>query len=337
MVFASALLLVLVTGSSGETLQEMVDGTAEGDTLYLSNGTYRSPGYSTFLNRSITIQGTTNGTSIITGDQIVTLDFFGVNITLRNLVIESMIEESGAVRARKCDNLTIENCIIRDVMSGISFEGNGTRLENLTIYCEYIGVMARIADDVIIRNCTIEAGEGGLDIQGRSNNRLIEGNTIRNASYGVAIAHGENYTIVRNTITGCGIGIYEGTHTGILPNGLIIEENLIEGNVLGVFVQDENLTLELNVTNVKDPVSENVILTEWNATSKAMEPVNDDPPYVPPPDPPVDPPPDPGPGPNATGNGTESSSSDAVNYSPLIITGMIGAIAVGVLFYRRKS
>ncbi|MBE1445768.1 nitrous oxide reductase family maturation protein NosD [Paenibacillus sp. OAS669] len=202
--------------TSGE-LQSLIDRTAEGDTLFLSEGSYRGP---VIIRKPISIEGKGSVEISGTGEQAPVIQIDSDQVTLRNLKI---IQPSDA-----------------DDNAALQITGNNALLEALNIDTSSYGIVLRDGGQHEISNTTIRW------IPASSSKQSIKLSDKRN---GIDLFNSHGNRIHKNRISQMNDGIYLES-----SNRNIVENNKVDHSRYGIHCMYTNETVvrgnmgEFNVT-----------------------------------------------------------------------------------------
>ena len=203
------------TDSGGyTTIQAALDAATSGDTIIIHRGTYYE---NLVINTSISLHGENQYTTILFGRD-----------SMRPLIMVN------------ADEITISNFTMQGLCAGgIQDNANHTMLRNLTCLGQRISITLHNGRDNTIWNTTLESS--WIQVI-NSDNNIVKGNTINNASSGVLI-FGDNNTISNNLFYHCYNGrvidIQYGSNTDI-------HKNVFLNGSYGVFCASENITIQNN-------------------------------------------------------------------------------------------
>ncbi|MBZ0201336.1 MAG: T9SS type A sorting domain-containing protein [Ignavibacteriaceae bacterium] len=195
--------------SSGGDIQTAVNAASNGDLILVTDGTY-SLTTPISISKSVTLRSQ-NGASVTTidgGGSVVCMFMTNVGAVVDGFTIKNGSNPGGYGGGVRCDNGTVQNCIIEN---NYSRDGGGVALNNsgLVLNC-------------IIRNNTADWGGGVRCFNGTVRGCLITGNTATPHGGGINIWSGgtvQNCTITNNTATdGAGIRLW---NNGIVENSII--------------------------------------------------------------------------------------------------------------------
>jgi len=209
------------------TFNESVTIDTEGLTL-------RGSGYNTELTKLLRTRQddiTVSNLSITTED--VTIDCFGDNFTISNVVAENTIDD-GDVLDTSGDNSLIYNCTFIGGDRGIEVRGENVIITNNTL-----------------KNTSYVGSTGGHTILMRDPNQLVANNVLLdNNDNGISPFESPNSIIIGNRIINTedfGIRIYSGTNDCIVANNRISDSGNsdIQDDATGTIL-DANLTGSAN-------------------------------------------------------------------------------------------
>jgi nitrous oxidase accessory protein len=228
----------LYVGGSGPSnytsIQEAIDNSTNGDTIFVYNGTYNE-NIDTKL-KKISLVGEDRDITIIDGQASTpTVKLTTTGVSISGFTVIGTAPEAGITVISLAENILISDNIIKDGGYGIE----------LLITTSKVTITGNT-----IRNNVY----AGIRIQTSTYN-IISFNQIEdNGGPGIDLALGSSYnSILNNTITGNG-------EEGILLQGLASTENTIEGNI----INDNNIGIRFNSAG-SNPVKWN------NIQGNAME------------------------------------------------------------------
>lgn len=233
-----------------EDLQEAIDATSPGDTVFVEAGTY----YGNFtMKNGVNVSGGWNSDFTAQTDYATILDAqasgrvvnqqadFSMltvweNLTIQNGKLTSMLTDKGGAGVWLCKNGQVKHCIIQDntfTYSGTCMGGgvgNNSVAANTDI----------LIDDCIIRRNTATHG-GGVRIKGTIQNSIIENNSTTNNAGGGAHMHTGRMVncIVRGNTSGDNTGGVRMYGKGQLINSLIVNNTAV-GEIGGVSIEFAN-------------------------------------------------------------------------------------------------
>ncbi len=244
---------------NNQSIQEAINNSNPGDTIYIHNGTYHEH---IIVNKSLRIIGENKENTIIDGDNewdaIILLS--NSNIYLSNIMVTNQSRDSwmGGIdisegfwappKRKEIRNVTIYNCIVENCSDGIRCTNTtNIKITNCIIH-NNVGPSIYVIDstDIIIDNCTVyrngyEEWCGGITIDRKDESpNIYRGSIIvrncriyENICYGIEVSSSTNnvrltnITIYNNVITdnsGNGIDIRRTTNT-------IVYHNIITGHI----------------------------------------------------------------------------------------------------------
>jgi parallel beta-helix repeat protein len=190
---ASGNTLHVGSGQPYSNIQDAINASEDGDTVYVYSGTYNE---NILLNRSINLIGEDKDSTIIKGkaDNENTVKIskweFSEYISNANIsgfkILQNPTAKSNGfagIFLEYADNCKITDCIIKD---------------------SYYGIWAKQTDESTISGSTIENNEGtGILLMTFSDNNKIKNNVIQNNKIGIDVKTGTTgNTISENTISG---------------------------------------------------------------------------------------------------------------------------------------
>jgi parallel beta-helix repeat protein len=236
------------------TIQEAINSAADGDTIFIREGTYNGD---LNITKHISLKGQNPESTIINGCIVirtsnVTIDSvkligFGRWAQLKTFIkgygISTLSGKPHSLGSRQeIWGTTVTNCVFENWIIPISLmSGDGERVENNTILNCDQGIDVDTFDNVIAHN-TISCDGNGISLASEYiSGNLVYGNYISGAERGI-VSNWFNHDndIIGNTISGC----QEGIHLGAVPEGYgpcsdntIFHNNFIS-NIQQVFLGD---------------------------------------------------------------------------------------------------
>ena len=248
----------LYVGGSGPnnytTIQEAINDTADGDTVFVYNGTYYENNID--ISKSINLIGEDRTTTFIDG-----IEGFGAllilqaeEINISNFTLQNA--DLGVDIPSTCSNFVISKNIIRnhrDTGIYIISKREGIRIiENNQIYSNDVAGIIAYSSNNTIRDNTLWSNGGGYQnchiyIHGSQN--IISGNIINNSvGNGIRIKQGVSNSVVGNTVSNCKVGISL-SRMSVRNN---ISSNFLNNNGRGVFLYTGSLQNMINKNNFID-------------------------------------------------------------------------------------
>ena len=258
------------SSASTESLQQLINGAAAGDTIDITAGTYF--GQTATIDTPLTITGhggmatldavAANGTNAVeTGNQMGIL-VINANVTIQNLVLENAVADTasnnGAGIRYQAGNLTIDNSQFLNNQDGIlatpnvygtgtvevshsTFDGNGVASGPGAGYAH-----ALYANHVALLQVTDSSftnTQQGHDIKSRAADSIIKNNYLEDgvtgtASYAIDLSNGGNATISGNTIdqgpntTNWSMIAYDSEGLVYAQNNATIDNNVFNNEVV---------------------------------------------------------------------------------------------------------
>jgi len=205
----------LVVPEDYSTIQEAIDNTAEGDTVFVKNGVYQvDENTSIVISKTLSLIGEDPANTMILG----AFSMYPKNIAIR--LAAPNITISG---------FTITNC--RVAIAIVNYYGepypSGCKIINNNIVNNSEGIRPQ-KNDVLISGNNITKNQGGITGY-NTENVIIAGNNITENGYGINIGICRNITIIENQISGNTGGLnlyYYGPH--------FVYNNNITNNTWGI-------------------------------------------------------------------------------------------------------
>jgi len=176
----------LRTGKSYEAIQEAIDESKSGDTLYVGIGTYRE---NVVVNKTISLVGENKSNTIIDGAGIgnviyVTAD----NVEIRGFTIEnsgSILIYGGVYADHSSGHKIIDN-IIKDNEYGIylSYSSENSVLNNTVLNNSYGFGSLYTTNNVFSKNNFLDNHQDGIKLYYSTNNVFSENNVSSHTRYG---------------------------------------------------------------------------------------------------------------------------------------------------------
>lgn len=205
----------LVVPEDYSTIQEAIDNTAEGDTVFVKNGVYQvDENTSIVISKTLSLIGEDPANTMILG----AFSMYPKNIAIR--LAAPNITISG---------FTITNC--RVAIAIVNYYGepypSGCKIINNNIVNNSEGIRPQ-RNDLLISGNNITKNQGGITGY-NTENVIIAGNNITENGYGINIGICRNITIIENQISGNTGGLnlyYYGPH--------FVYNNNITNNTWGI-------------------------------------------------------------------------------------------------------
>lgn len=231
-----------------QTIQEAIDQSYEGYTIYVLNGTYHE---NLIINKTINLDGKNKSTTIIDGSK------------------DGHVIEISAPKVR-ISGFTIQNSGNLPYDAGIktlSLKSNVT-IRNNIIQNSDIGIFLNYAYSTawnIVENNIIQNNRDGISIHHAYNNK-ISGNTItKNTDDGIEMEVTKKSTITDNLISdngGCGLFL-----RSISNENTINEKNIIKNNSIGIKLDTSYINIITGnnfINNNIQAIFDNSLLNRWN-------------------------------------------------------------------------
>jgi len=228
---------ILYVGGNGtgnySSIQEAINNSNNGDTVYVYDDS--SPYLENLdINKSISLMGENKNSTIINCSIV---DDFVVDITADSVVISGFTIKKYDLDDYWNDSIinikSDYNAIKGNIITGNTSHGISLNVYFLNGGCNY----TNISNNIITGNLM-----SGISVIGNLN--TISNNSISVIGDGISVASGDSNKIIRNTIEGCGIGIFS-----FLTRNTYICRNIITNNSWGIssqFFGSVNSTVILN-------------------------------------------------------------------------------------------
>lgn len=174
-----------------ETIQDGIDASTEGDTIYVYSGQYMLY----LLDKSITLEGQNKFNTIITNSFSITKNYASIKtFTLGTTNFALRINASNTN-------------VFQNVINGyLSITGGSGNVIQENTFSSALNIDLRNCGDAAITNNNFQNNEVGVShqpivIQDCSNNIVISGNTLEDVDYGISISRTNEVSISGNTIT----------------------------------------------------------------------------------------------------------------------------------------
>ena len=221
----------IVVPEDYQTISVAIENAAEGDTIFVREGTYMGPINQTLvIDKAITLSGEDEKTTIINLDpplvpmRMLTLDYMGyldaIDVESNNVKISGFtINTPGGVISIKGNSTQIMN---NKMTTGLSVDGSYAKIVTNTIESSYqysisllgsyhdvskniiggrasIGVYCEGAYNIIAANEITSSTQDGVLLKGSSN--IIYGNTLTNENSRSIDVSGEGNLVAKNNLT----------------------------------------------------------------------------------------------------------------------------------------
>jgi len=256
--FFAVLVLLTSGGSSGEktwyvdddgadfeTIQDAVNASENGDTIYVWEGTYYE---NVVVNKSVSLIGNGSEVTIIygggEGDVVrITADWCNMSgFTMRNGSSESW--KAGLLVESDHNRIFDNECT--SALYGISlWESNGNVLKNNTCNGnEYRGIsLSGSSDNVLMNNNCFYNGQYGIDLYYQCNNNTLTNNScLYNSEYGIHL-DGSGNVLACNSFS----SNYGGIWFSSASNNLLHNNTCSYNEAIGI-----NIDWECNYNKIKD-------------------------------------------------------------------------------------
>lgn len=217
------------TSLAAGTLQDRINQASKGDTITIAEGEYDE---TIVISKPITLVGSGN-------------------VVIRSCSNKPVIQVKGKDVGIK--HIKVEQCGNDDERAaGILVSGRGHQLNDIAIQTSKFGLQLKGAEKVTIQKVVIHGNQDGNGIDlWKSNENILQENTVKNAHDGVYLEQSDSNIIRNNYIHHSRYGI----HLMFSDNGLL-EGNTSQHNTSGVMIMEAKNTtvigndLSLNNTNV---------------------------------------------------------------------------------------
>jgi|GEM_PF-787108 len=194
-----------ITGYYYATIQDAINDSSIGQTIYVKNGTY----YERFtISKTITLTGENQNTTIIDGSgtgSVVTITANYVNVsgfTVRN---SGSNWNDACIKATSTNNRIASNMLTGSAVGLYLYQSTNNTVTNNTITSTTgVSLSSSSNNNTFMYNVLTNCTDMGFNIDLSSNNNLMA-NTITNTSqYGIRLYSASNNNILSNTITNSG-------------------------------------------------------------------------------------------------------------------------------------
>ncbi len=247
---------ILYVGGTGEgnysNIQDAIDNTSDGDTVFVYNGTYYE---NITIYKSINLIGEDKNTTVIDGIgeyRIVYVIADLVNISGFTIVNSSSSSGRGITLHSKYNN--IADNIITGFYGGIhiqSYQSHNNITGNIILYNEYGINLGRHSHNNTVNSNKLYFNTHAIFMYTSNYNKII-GNTVSDSRYGIRVRMWSNHTKVFNNNVFNSIigGIY------IDSSNAIVKGNNLSNNTQGIRLYDSTYStiLENNISNNADGV-----------------------------------------------------------------------------------
>jgi parallel beta-helix repeat protein len=237
------------------TIQEAINNSDEGDTIFVKSGTYFE---NLVINKSVSLIGENSYSTIIDGNYTKVYEV--IRITSDNVKITGFtIKKSGGVKYYEKAGINIEYSNGNNISYNIITDnyGNGIHLESSS-------------NNLILKNNITENLVSGIAIMYSSHNNTINGNTLTDNFDGIYISDSDNQHVVQNIVEvsgNNGIDFDDSSNNVVVGNivsdsynyGMVIYRsasdvihgNRLSNNAKGIYLSfsENNTIFQNNMTN----------------------------------------------------------------------------------------
>jgi len=240
------------------TIQEAINAANPGDTVYVKAGTYYE---NVIVNKPIALIGENRSTTIIDGGgirHVISLMADNVNISGFNIRNSgSRYADDSGVHLVGHDHNNISGNMFTDTYVSIYLEHSHNNMisDNVIVATrQWYSIWLRYSHSNIVESNLVINNRGAGIALWSSNTNIVEGNNVTGIS-------------TLETADGRGITVYEGSHSNIICNNILVdnrycgvgllnaEDNTIQGNVmkcnyLGIYSwKSNNIIIENTILN----------------------------------------------------------------------------------------
>jgi len=257
-------------GANYTLIQDAIDNAADGDVIFVYNGTYYEH---VILNKSIRLIGEEKNTTIIDGNHLETvISIASVFVTINGFTIKNCGDNlsytknniDAAIEIFSKNNIILDNIITWDYKPSLfynpvgikiySFSNNNDILNNRILQC-INGIRLESSNNKICNNLIEINGGDGIKLFKSvpdkpicSNNNISQNKfySINSKDNGLAIwgSHVKNNIFSNNTIS----SIYGGIHLEMSDENIILKNNITNCVYWGISICDSNKNTILNNT-----------------------------------------------------------------------------------------
>jgi len=218
-------------GADHSTIQDAINASSDGDTIYVYNGTYDG---NISVSKTVSLIGNGTADTFIdangTGDGIIiTVDW--VNVTGFNVTGAGSVAGDSGIEIVAADNCTISGCIVSD-------KG-------------HTGIYLWSSSNNNIANNNASLNTYGINLYSSNNNNIVNNTASSNTNNGISLESSRNNIIANNSASSCNDhGIYLTS-----SNNNTIWNNTANSNEQGIYLDEsiynfiENNTASSNTQN----------------------------------------------------------------------------------------
>ncbi|MFA5772779.1 MAG: right-handed parallel beta-helix repeat-containing protein [Thermoplasmata archaeon] len=242
-------------GADYTTIQDAVNASSAGDTIYVYNGTYSEQ---VTIDKSITLMGESNQSTIVqgTGEEGTKGIYIMTNyVSISNIKVDNF-EFCIYVYDSSNNNTITSNTITNSSNDGIylRYSSDNTITSNTITNSSNYGIYLRYSSDNTISSNTItDSYNKGIYLYHSSNN-IVSSNTITNiGENGIVLSHSSNNTITLNTITN---SVYTYESVGIYltdsSNNNVTANTITNSGYIGIYLgsSSNNNVTGNTITNI---------------------------------------------------------------------------------------
>ncbi len=235
------------------TIQEAINNAAEGDTIFVYNGTYVE---NVVVNKTISLIGEDNSLSFIDGGSVgAAITVTAHNVTISGFTVGngSLVSETGAgILLTQVQYANLSDNIIASSYTGLTFINSSfNNAENNQFSSCNISISLNFSDsNTLSKNFIANSIAVGFGVYGSSFN-IIEGNNVSSSGgFGISLKSSPLNKILGNRIAGCqnGLSLENSGENTLASNDIKLNQyNFhVVGTNLAEFMQDANTTNKID-------------------------------------------------------------------------------------------